>query len=210
MVLCKGSTLNTIYRKTIVKRKTLRKNTQEIHLGEILEQRSTSSSEESDSQGRQRRSRAIRSRSKSPALPLRPRETVVRHALSPVPAPRKLSLEPSAPTDEDDNTNNSSGNRSRMSSIESTATPPKDSRSDSLASVEIKLNELQTEASPRPSSVVHSLQTNGSKQKDNEVLLDALLKLVLQTNNIEMKAKLADLLISNPSLAEKMKEIGEQ
>ena len=127
--------------------------------------------------------------------------------LSPVPVPRKSSLESSAPTDEDDNTNNSSGNSSRMSSIESTATPPKDSCSDSLASVEIKLNEWLTEASPRPSSVVHSLQTNGSKQKDNEVLLDALLKLVLQANNIEMKAKLADLLISNPSLAEKMKEM---
>jgi hypothetical protein len=40
--------------------------------------------------------------------------------------------------------------------------------------------------------------------------VDALLKVILNAGNTEMKAQLADVMISNPSLAERLKAAKEQ
>lgn len=111
-------------------------------------------------------------RSRSPALPPRPRQTIINRALSP--------------------TKNTDS--------------PRLSRAESEASVEIRMSDSPSGSPGSRSSPMH----HSVKIPDDSVLVDALLKIVLQSKSVEMKAQLADVLIAYPSLADRVKRVNEQ
>lgn len=169
----------SICRKTIINRRTMRHKTQLItqqaqdsqlpkrYLHSKLSVNSSSSGEENDS------SHSNIARSKSPALPPRPRQTIINRALSP--------------------SKNTDSHRL--------------SRAESEASVEIHIPDSAS-VSPGSrtssrSSPVHQLQ---EAKGDEGILVDALLKIIAQSSSVETKAQLADMLIANPSLAERIKK----
>lgn len=172
----------TTYRKTIINRRTMRHKTHQVTLQQVqdaqipkrylrskLSANSSSSGEENDS------SPNI-ARSKSPALPPRPRQTIINRALSP----------------------------SRTSDSK------RHSRAESEASVELQIPDSASGSPGSRTSSRSSPVHQEAKGKDDGVLVDALLKIILQSQNVEMKAQLADVLIENPSLAERIKKSNEQ
>lgn len=164
-------------RKTIINRRTMRHKTQQVqeshlpkrYLRSKLSAYSSSSGEENDVN-------PSHTRSKSPALPPRPRQTIINRALS--------------PSKSSDNTRHS--------------------RAESEASVEIHIPD-SVSGSPGSRTSSRSSPVHQEAKSDGEgILVDALLKIILQSQNVEMKAQLADVLIANPSLAERIKRANEQ
>ena len=168
------------YRKTIINRRTMRfKNQQVQQVQEPIVPkryfRRSHLSANSSSSGEENDAGTGIARSKSPALPPRPRQTVINRALS-----------PSKNTDS-----------SRLSHAESEA------------SVEIHMSDSPGGSpgsrSPRSPPIHQS-----AKSTDESVLVDALLKIIVQSKSVEMKAQLADVLIAYPFLADRVKRVNEQ
>ena len=132
---------------------------------------SSSSGEESDT-----RPAARHAKSRSPPLPPRPQETVVKYALS--------------------------------SSKSSNSDDPRLSRAESECSVAVSDSASESPVSKRSSRLSPFHQD--TKSDDEGVLVDALLKVILQSKSVEMKAQLADALIANPSLIDRIRKASEQ
>ena len=146
-----------------------------------------SSSDERDSfyKGRNRYAR-----SKSPARPPRPRQTLIKHALTPNLSPAISPYPNSQGTTEDD------GKQEEYS-----PTQKNGSESDTPSST--------ASNSPTRRSTSPKVQDRKSSSDDG-ALVSALLKVILKSGSTEMKAHLTDIMIDNPALAERLKEAKDQ
>jgi uncharacterized protein YgiM (DUF1202 family) len=187
-------------KKTIIKRKTMRtkqkvvrNSSSDSHASKkSLASTPPSSSDEKDSFYKTPTRYA---RSRSPARPPRPRQTLINRALtpnaSPNPSPGPLLSPPRFPS-------GVNGDDQDVSPVRNAG-----SESDSLSST--GSNSPSNHRSTSPPAPSKTPSTNGEA-----ALVDALLKVILNAGNTEMKAQLADVMISNPSLAERLKAAKEQ
>ena len=136
------------------------------------------------------------SRSSSPLRPPRPRQTIINNALSPSRSPR-LSSPAISPT----NVHFSPGEDSlRQEGL----SPPVHTNGTH--------NSSESTSSKSPTST-HSTSPPAQDPKPSPdtllILVDALLKIILQSGNTEVKACLTDLLVTHPFLAERFKRAKE-
>lgn len=133
-------------------------------------------SSHSSSSGEENDTRPRHAKSKSPALPPRPQQTIVKRALS---SSKSLN------TDD-----------------------PRLSRAESEASVEVSDSASVSPVSKRSSRSSPFHQE--TKSNGDGVLVDALLKIILQSQSVELKAQLADALIANPTLVDRIRSANSQ